>query len=87
MAKPVIATVTDPVDIDLFVFSLWLEGIGVHDASRRRLEQEPPITEQFADYTSLLLVETEEMYRLFNSLEGFLQSPPMFMNQYIFQVN
>ena len=86
MAKPVIATVTDPVDIDLSTFSLWLKGIDLHNATSIRLSKEPAITRQFVDYTDLLLNETEEMYRLFNSMETFLQSPPVFMNQYIFQV-
>ncbi len=87
MAKPVIATVTDPVDIDLATFSLWLRGIDVHNATSMRLAKEPIITREFVDYTDLLLTETEEMYRLFNSIEAFLQSPPVFMNQYIFQVS
>lgn len=84
--KPVIATITDPVDIDMSAFSLWLKGIDVQNSTSFRLSQEPPITRQFTDHASLLLNETEEMYRLFNSIEGFLQSPPMFMNQYVFQV-
>lgn len=86
MAKPVVAIVTDPVDIDLSTFSLWLKGIDVQNATSYRLSREPSVTRFFTDHADLLLNETEEMYRLFNSMEGYLQSPPVFMSQYVFQV-
>lgn len=84
-ARPEVV-VTDPVDVDLHTFSLWLKGIDVHNATSIRLSREPPVTRLFTDYTDLLHSETEELYRLFNSIESYLQSPPVFMNQYVYQV-
>ena len=75
-----------PMDIDLTAFSLWLKGMDVQNATSFRMSNEPPITRKFPDYASLLLAETEDMYQLFNSMETYIQSPPTFMNQQVFQV-
>ena len=84
--RTVIVTVSHPVDVDLNVFSLWLKGMSLQGATRIRINIEPPVTQLFSDYPALLLAETEEMYRLFNSLEPYLQSPPTFLSQFVYQV-
>lgn len=86
MARPFSVVVTDPVDLDLSVFSLWLQDYNVTDATRERTKNESKVTSLFHDYSSLLHSETEEMYRLFNSIEPYLQSPTTFLNQSVFQV-
>ena len=87
MAKPIInVVVTDPADVDLTAFSFWLRGFNLTGATKERLRHEPAVTKLFSDYPSLVLSETEEMYRVFNSVEPYLHSPPTFLNQSIFQV-
>ena len=87
MAKPIMSIVISPMDVDLAAFSLWLKGMDVQNATSFRMANEPPITRKFPDYASLLLAETQDMYQLFNSMETYIQSPPTFMNQQVFQVS
>ena len=86
-ARPFIFTVMSPVDIDINVFALWLKGYSPSDAARERLKNEPQeLMVSFPDYNPLLVSETEEMYSLFKSIEPYLQFPPTFVNQSVFQV-
>lgn len=86
MAKSVTVAVIEPAEIDVHVFSLWLRGIDVQEAARSRLGQEPLVTRQLPDFRGLLEAETEDMYRQFRSLEPYLQSPPTFHNQQVFNI-
>ena len=86
MAKSVTVAVTEPAGVDVEVFSLWLRGVDVHEAARIRLGQEPLVTRQFPNFHGLLAAETEDMYRKFRSLEPYLQSPPTFLNQQVFNL-
>ena len=78
--------VTEPAEVDLEAFSLWLKGLNVEAATKVRMEREPDVSFQFRDLQELLLKETADMYRMYFSLLDYLQSPPSFLNQHIFQI-
>ena len=87
MSKAVLVPTCDPLDIDLIIFSYWLKGCTSEAATRGRLQHEPNVAQGFGeDLSFLLLTETEEMFRLFNTIEVYLQNPPTFLNQMVFQV-
>lgn len=86
MSRHLTVTITEPADVDLEAFSLWLRGINVEAATKARLEREPPVSSQFKDLQELLLTETADMYRMYSSLQDYLQSPPTFLAQQIFQI-
>ena len=79
--------VSEPSDIDLDTFSLWLSGYGVKEATERRAKSEPPITKEFDDYKQLLLSETRDQYIMFQLLQPYLQLPQTLMNQHLFQLS
>lgn len=85
MSKAVFVPTLDPLDLDVVVFSYWLKGYSSTVAARGRMQQEPTVP-FFEDASLLLLAETEEMFRLFNMIEVYLQNPPTFFNQMVFQV-
>lgn len=86
MAKLLNVAVTEPAEVDVDVFSLWLRGLDVQEAARIRLGQEPLVTRQFPNFHGLLAAETEGMYLMFRSFEPYLQSPPTFINQQVFNI-
>ncbi|XP_011406579.1 PREDICTED: acidic fibroblast growth factor intracellular-binding protein-like [Amphimedon queenslandica] len=88
-ARPFTISVMNPVDIDITVFSYWLNGYSPSDAAKERQKKEPKEFHCFfgLDYSQLLISETEEMYSLFRSIEPYLQSPPTFINQSVFQIS
>lgn len=87
MAKPFCVVITDPINVDLNVFSYWLQGFSVVKATKERFQHEPEVTKLFKDYTGFLQSETEEMYRRFYSIEPYLHSPTSFLNQSVYQVH
>lgn len=76
----------EPLEIDPPVFSLWLSGCNIDEATRRRLDSEPEVTRQFQDFQSLLKSETRDQFRIFLILEPYLQSPPTFLTQELVQI-
>ena len=86
MSRHLTVTVTEPAEMDLEAFSLWLKGLNVEAATKVRMEREPAVSQQFRDLQELLLTETADMYRMYFSLLDYLQSPPTFLTQQIFQI-
>ena len=78
--------VCEPVEIDPLVFSLWLSGYDIEEATKRRIDREPEITRQFPDFQNLLKRETRDQFRIFLILEPYLQSPPTFLTQDLVQI-
>ena len=76
----------EPLEIDPLVFSLWLSGYGVEEATRRRIENETGVARQFPDFQSLLRSETRDHFRIFEILEPYLQYPPTFLTQELVQI-
>ncbi len=85
MASPLDVFVTEPTEIDLDVFCLWLSGEGVDEATEKRLAREPPSNE-FDDYKDLLMSETRGYFRLFGILEPYLQLPSRLLKQGLVQL-
>ena len=79
--------VSEPADPDLDIFSLWVNGYEVKEATRLRADNEPAVTMEFHNYQHLLLSETLEQYRMFELLQPYLQLPQTFMNQHLFQLS
>ena len=78
--------VSAPAGLDLNVFSLWLMGCDVHTATRLRRDSEPEISREFEDFEVLLFSDTQDQYRLFNTLEPYLQLPSTLMTQQLIQL-
>ena len=87
MSRSLNILVSEPADIDLNTFSLWVNGYEAKDATELREKNEPPITREFRDYKQLLLAETQEQFRMFELLQPYLQLPHTFMNQHLFQLS
>ena len=66
---------SDPMTIDMDLFSLWTNGYTRQEASKRFASLVPS---SVADIPfNLLQLEVAEQYNLFNYLERFFQSPPL----------
>ena len=78
--------VSAPAGLDLNVFSLWLKGCDVQTATRLRQDSEPEISREFEDFQVLLFSDTQDQYRLFNTLEPYLQLPSTLMTQQLIQL-
>ena len=88
MASPLDVFVTEPTEIDLEVFSLWLSGEGVERVTDLRLERDPPklYSKEFEDFRGMLLSETQGYFRLFQILEPYLQLPSRLLKQSLVQI-
>lgn len=89
MASPLDVFVTEPTEIDLDVFLLWLSGEGVEKATEERLLRDPPsqYPKEFRDeFKSMLLSETQGFFRLFQILEPYLQLPSRLLKQGLVQL-
>ena len=84
MAKSLEVFVSEPADVDMGVFSLWLSGCDAEKAVVQRMAKEPAISKEFHDFQSLLLSETQDQFRLFRHLEPYLQSPQTLLNTHLF---
>ena len=84
MAKSLEVFVSEPADVDMGVFSLWLSGCDAEKAVVQRMAKEPAISKEFHDFQSLLLSETQDQFRMFRHLEPYLQSPPTLFNTHLF---
>ena len=76
----------EPLEIDPLTFSLWLSGLSVEEATKKRAESETGVAREFSDFQSLLKSETKDHFRKFEILEPYLQYPPTFMAQQLVQV-
>ena len=76
----------EPLEIDPLVFSLWLSGCSIDEATRRRVASESDVARQFPDFNSLLRSETKDQFRIFLILEPYFQSPPTFLTQGLVQI-
>ena len=74
-------SITMPYEVDWKAFSLWMNGKSLDDATRVRLQAEPPSTKAFPHYEKLMFSETRNYFRLFKSLEVYLHSPPTLYTQ------
>ena len=80
--------VSEPEDVDLEVFSLWLDGCGADEAARQKARSEPEVTRLFKDCAcSLLRAEVEEQFRLFQILRPYLQHPQTLVSQELVQLS
>ena len=86
MAKLLDVFVSEPTQIDLQVFALWLSGCNTEKATSQRMISEPAISREFHDYPALLLSEIQDQFRTFHTLESYLQFPPTLLNQHLFQL-
>lgn len=86
MARVLSVSVSEPVEIDLAVFSLWLSGCDAETATRERVPSEPAVAKEFHDFQSLLLSDTLDQFRIFRTLEPYIQYPPTLLNQHLFQL-
>ena len=75
---------SEPADVDMGVFSLWLSGCDAEKAVVQRMSKEPAISKEFHDFQSLLLSETQDQFRMFRHLEPYLQSPQTLFNTHLF---
>jgi hypothetical protein len=87
MSRTLCILVSEPADPDLDIFTLWVNGHGVKEATEIRADNEPSVTKEFHDYKPLLLSETQEQFRMFELLQPYLQLPQTFMNQHLFQLS
>ncbi|XP_066919358.1 acidic fibroblast growth factor intracellular-binding protein-like [Clytia hemisphaerica] len=66
---------SDPMTIDMDLFSMWTNGHTRQEASKRFASLVPTSVTDIP--FNLLQLEVAEQYTLFNYLERFLQSPPL----------
>ena len=52
MARSLEVFVSEPADVDVGVFSLWLTGCDAEKAVVQRMAKEPAISKKFHDYQS-----------------------------------
>ena len=76
----------DPTEIDMPVFSQWLQGLSIDNAVKDRSRKEFTGFEQSPNFYQLLQSETEDQYRLFNLLEPYLQNPRTLIKQHVFPI-
>ena len=86
MARLLDVFVSEPAQVDLQVFALWLCGYTAEKANLQRMTSEPAISKEFHDYQALLLSDTQDQFRTFHTLEPYLQFPPTLLNQHLFQL-
>lgn len=87
MARSLSIFVSQPADPDLNIFSLWVNGLGIREATEIRAESESAITKDFHDFKQLLFSESRDQFRMFELLQPYLQLPQTFMNQHLFQLS
>ena len=76
----------DPTEIDMFVFSQWLQGLNIENAVKGRSRKDFVGFEKSPNYLQLLQSETEDQYRIFNLLEPYLQNPRTLIKQHVFTI-
>ena len=76
----------DPTEIDMPVFSQWLQGLSIDNAVKDRSRKEFTGFERSPNFYQLLQSETEDHYRLFNLLEPYLQNPRTLIKQHVFPI-
>lgn len=87
MAKSFGVFVTEPTELDLEVFRLWLSGEGVKDACEKRMRNEASVPDEFrSNFKEMIFSETQDQFRLFQILETYLQLPSKFLNQTLSQL-
>lgn len=77
MAKSLDVFISEPAEIDLQVFALWLSGCSTDEATSQRMSSEPAISREFHDCLALLRSETQDQFRTFHTLESYLQFPQL----------
>ena len=87
MATSLGVFVTEPTELDLEVFCLWLSGEGVEIACEERLRKEQSIPKEFrSNFKEMLFSETQDQFRMFQILEPYLQLPSRLLNQSLVQL-
>lgn len=76
----------DPTEIDMLVFSQWLQGLSIDNAVKVRNRKDFTGFERSPNFLQLLQSETEDQYRLFNLLEPYLQNPRTLVKHHVFPI-
>ena len=77
----------DPTEIDMLVFSQWLQGLSIENAVKGRSSKDFTGFEKSPNFLQLLQSETEDQYRLFNLLKSYLQNPRTLVKQHVFPIH
>jgi len=76
----------DPAEVDMTIFSQWLQGLSIESAVKYRYNKDLSGFESSQNYLQLLQSETEDQYRLFDLLEPYLQNPNALKDQHVFPI-